>query len=259
MISSIWHAAVYDPLYNGLIFLVDIIPTHDVGVAVILLTIIVRIFLIPLSRRAVESQLAMKKIQPEIDELKKKYPKNSVEQSQAIFALYKERGVRPFASIGLLLVQLPILIGLYLVFAHGGLPEVDANLLYSFVPTPTEVNMFFLGFVDMTAKYNIVLAVLAGATQFVYTRLSMGPRGQQSAGEATLSGDMAKSFDIQARYVFPVMIAGISFTITNAAPLYWVVSNAFMIVQEYAMGRRFTSTDETTGSKSDSSTTTNSV
>lgn len=239
MISAAFHAVVYDPLYNGLIFLVDIIPTHDVGIAVIVLTIIVRIFMIPLSRRAVESQLALKKIQPEIEELKKKYPKNSVEQSQAIFALYKERGVHPFASIGLLLIQLPILIGLYLVFAHAGLPEVDQGLLYSFVPTPEQVNMFFLGFVDMAAKYNIVLAALAAITQFIYTRLSMGPRGEQSAGEATLSGDMAKSFDIQARYVFPILIGGISFTITAAAPLYWVVSNTFMIVQEYAMGRRF--------------------
>jgi membrane protein insertase Oxa1/YidC/SpoIIIJ len=67
----------------------------------------------------------------------------------------------------------------------------------------------------------------------------MGPRGTKTAGEATLSGDMAKSFDLQARYVFPVMIGVISFTIISAAPLYWVVSNTFMIIQEYASGRRF--------------------
>lgn len=239
MIGTIFHAIVYDPLYNGLVFLVDVLPGNDVGLAVIALTIFVRIILFPLSRRVVESQLAMKKIQPEIEELKKKHPKNSPEQSQAIFALYRERGIHPFASIGLLLIQLPILIGLYLVFAHGGLPEVDTGLLYPFIDAPAALNMFFLGFVDMAADHNIVLALLAAITQFIYTRLSMGPRGEQSAGEATLSSDMAKSFDIQARYVFPLIIGGISYTIIAAAPLYWVTSNIFMILQEYATGRRF--------------------
>jgi YidC/Oxa1 family membrane protein insertase len=238
MISSAFHTIVYDPLYNGLVYLVGVIPTHDVGLAVIALTIIVRIILFPLSKRAVESQLAMKRIAPEIEELKKKH-KDNVEQSKAIFALYKERGIHPFSSIGLLLLQLPILIGLYVVFARGGLPEIDATLLYPFVQPPLIINMHFLGFMDMAANHNVILALLAVVSQFFYTRLSMGPRGTQSVGEATLSGDMAKSFDIQARYVFPALIGVISFTITSAAPLYWVTSNLFMIAQEYAMGRRF--------------------
>lgn len=232
---------IYAPLYNGLVFLVGIIPTHDVGLAVIGLTIVVRIVLFPLSRRAVESQLAMKKIAPEIEELKKKH-KDNVEQSKAIFALYKERGIHPFSSVGLLLLQLPVLIGLYWVFARGGLPKIDATILYSFVHVPSTISMHFLGFMDMAKNHNIVLATLAALTQLTYTRLSMGPRGTQSAGEATMSGDMAKSFDIQARYIFPVMIGVISFTVTSAAPLYWVTSNTFMILQEYVSGRRFTIT-----------------
>ncbi len=238
-----FQTTIYDPLYNGLIFLVGIIPTHDVGLAVIALTIVVRIILFPLSKRAVESQLAMKKVAPEIEELKKKH-KDNLEQSRAIFALYKERGIHPFSSIGLLLLQLPILIGLYFVFAQGGLPKIDSSILYSFVGIPSAVNMHFLGFMDMGASHNIVLSLLAAVTQYIYTRLSMGPRGAQSVGEATLSGDMAKSFDIQARYVFPVMIGVISFTIIAAAPLYWVTSNIFMIVQEYASGRRFYGVNE---------------
>jgi YidC/Oxa1 family membrane protein insertase len=206
--------------------------------AVIALTVAVRIILFPLSKRAVESQLAMKKVAPEIEELKKKYP-DSAEQSKAIFALYKERGIHPFSSVGLLLLQLPVLIGLYWVFANGGLPTIDSSLLYPFVHVPETVNMEFLGIMDMAKNHNIILAILAAVTQFGYTRLSMGPRGSQSAGEATMSSDMAKSFDIQARYVFPVIIGVISYTIIAAAPLYWVTSNIFMILQEYASGRRF--------------------
>src|SRR3954470_16886321 len=113
MISAVFHALVYNPLYNGLVFLVGAIPTHDVGLAVIALTIIVRVILFPLSKRAVASQMAMKKITPEVEALKKKFKNNSPEQSQAIFALYRERGVHPFAGVGLLLLQFPILIGLY--------------------------------------------------------------------------------------------------------------------------------------------------
>jgi len=238
MIPFLFRTFIYAPLYNSLVFLVGIIPTHEMGMAVIILTIVVRFILFPLSRRAIESQLAMKRIAPEVEEIKKKHT-NNTEQSQAIFALYKERGVHPFASMGLLLVQLPILIGLYWVFARGGLPKIDTKLLYSFVHVPPKVNMLFIGLIDMSKPHSIVLAVLATLTQFIYTRLSMGPRGEQSATEATLSNDMAKSFDLQARYILPVIIGVISFTIAAAAPLYWVTSNIFMIVQEYASGRRF--------------------
>ncbi len=237
MISAVFHAAIYDPLYNGLVYLVDVIPTHDVGIAVILLTIIVRIILYPLSKRAVESQMAMKKITPEVEALKKKYKDNSPEQSKAIFALYRERGVHPFAGIGLLLLQFPILIGLYWVFAGGSLPQIDTQLLYSFVPVPPEVNMHFLGFLDVGGKHNIPLAILVALSQLLYSRLSMGPRGSETAGEATLSSDFAKSFDLQARYVFPLIFGVISYSVPAAAPLYWLTGNIFMIGQEFASGR----------------------
>lgn len=241
MIASVFHALIYNPLYNGLVFLVGVIPSHDMGLAVIGLTIVVRIILFPLSRRAVDAQLAMKKIAPEVEEIKKKYKKNSPEQSQAVFALYKERGIHPFASFGLVLIQFPILIALYWVFYKSGFPQVDMTILYSFVHVPTEIKMQFLGIVDMASR-SIPLALLAAVTQFLYTRLSMGPREKVPDGspvEASLSGDMAKSFDLQARYVLPVMIGVIGYTIAAAAPLYWATSNTFMILQELASGRRF--------------------
>lgn len=237
MISAAFSAVVYQPLYNGLVYLVGIVPGYDVGLAVIALTVVVRILIYPLSQRAVESQQALKKIAPEVEALKKKYPDNSPEQARAIFALYKERNVRPFAGIGLLLVQLPILIGLYLVFAHGELPSIDAAQLYSFVPAPGGVDMIFLG-MDMGASHNILLALLTVVTQFAYTRLSLGPVKEHVA-ESSFSGDMARTFDTQARYILPLIIGVFAYSIVAAAPLYWVTSNLFMIAQEYAGGRRF--------------------
>ncbi|MBI4080099.1 membrane protein insertase YidC [Candidatus Kaiserbacteria bacterium] len=239
MISAIFHALIYDPLYNGLVFLVGIIPTHDVGLAVIVLTILVRVILFPLSRRAVETQLAMKKIAPEVERLKEKYKNNREEQAKALFALYKEHGVHPFASIGLLLAQLPVLFALYWIFASGGLPELHPELLYSFVQAPPNVDMAFLGLLDM-GGHSIVLGVFAAITQFIYTRLSMGkPEKKPAAAGGTFSADLARSFEMQARYVLPATFVVLSFFIPSAAMLYLTTSNAFMIGQELFAGRRF--------------------
>jgi YidC/Oxa1 family membrane protein insertase len=240
MVGSVFHAVIYNPLYNGLVFLVGLIPTHDVGLAIVVLTIIVRFILFPLSRRAVQAQLAMKQIAPDVEELKKKYSDNREQQSKAIFALYKERGIHPFAGFVLVLLQFPILIGLYWVFARGGLPMVQAATLYPFVHAPATINMEFLGLVNM-AGHSLPLALLASATQYTYTRLSMGPPALKdpSPVESSLSGDLAKSFDLQARYVLPLMIGAIAFSIVAAAPLYWTTSNIFMIIQEFLSGKRF--------------------
>lgn len=238
MISSLFHTAVYNPIYNALVYFVDILPGHDVGFAVILVTIIVRLILYPLSRRAIKAQMAMKAIAPEIEEIKKKYKEKPEEQGRAIFALYRERDVHPFAGILVILVQLPILFGLYWVFARGGLPLINVDILYSFVPTPPTVDMEFLGLINM-AGHSIVLALLAAVTQFIYTRLSMGPRGQKTAAEASFSEDMARTLDIQMRYILPLMVGFFAYFIAAAAPLYWITGNIFMIGQELLSGRRF--------------------
>lgn len=247
-IAAGFTAIIYRPFYNGLVFLVGILPTHDVGLAVIIMTIFVRFVLFPLSRRAVQAQLAMKKIGPEVEKLKEKYKDKPEEQGRAIFALYKERGIHPFAGFLLVLIQLPILLGLYWVFSRGGLPTIDPTLLYSFIPNPSAVNMEFLGLINMSA-HNIPLALTAALTQFVYTRLSMGPTEQSSPVEASLSGDMARSFEVQARYVLPAIVGVIGFSLAAAAPLYWTTSNTFMIVQEYLSGRRFNDPDAKTKNK----------
>lgn len=238
MFSTLFHVLIYDPIYNGLVYFIDVLPSHDAGIAVILVTIIVRVILFPLSKRAIQAQMAMKKVTPEIEEIKKRLKDKPAEQGPAIFALYKERGIKPFSGILLMLVQLPILIGLYWAFTHGGLPLINDAILYTFVRIPEVVNMDFLGLIDM-GKRSVLLAALAMITQFIYTRLSMGPRGEKTAAEASFSNDMARSFDLQARYVLPLMVGVIAVTISSAAPLYWVTSNIFMIIQELMTGRRF--------------------
>lgn len=238
MISAAFHATVYLPIYNALVYFVDVVPTHDIGIAVIIVTIIVRLILFPIARRAIKSQMAMKAVAPEIEEIKKKYKDKPEEQGRAMFALYRERKVNPFSGFLLLVLQLPILLGLYWVFARGGFPAVNPDMLYSFVTVPEAVNMHFLGLIDMGGK-SILLALMVAITQAIYTRLSMGPAGTVTQTEASFSDEMAKSFDVQARYVLPVIIGVVSYFVAAAAPLYWVTSNLFMIGQEIYVGRRF--------------------
>lgn len=239
MFKAFFYHFIYDPLYNGLVFFVDIVPSHDIGIAIILLTIAVKVILFPLSRQAVRTQIKMREIAPEIENIKEKLKDKQDEQARVIFALYREKGIRPFSSFFLILMQFPILFGLYWVFWKGGLPNVDPEILYSFVPVPSAVDMKFLGLIDMHER-SIMLAALAGFTQLLYARLSMGPRKPRAKSDsASFSADMAHSFDLQARYMLPVIVAVIAYTVTAAVPLYWTTSNLFMMAQEFLMGRRF--------------------
>lgn len=248
MLKAAFFNGIYEPLYNGLVFLVDIVPAHDIGIAVILLTIMVKIILFPLSRQAIRTQAAMREIAPEVEKVKEKYKDKQDEQARAIFALYRERKIRPFSTFFLIFLQLPILFGLYWVFWKGGFPAINMETLYAFVPPPERVNMEFLGIIDMSER-SVMLAGLTGLTQYIYTRLSMGKRKPRTSNDkGSFSSDMAHSFDLQARYVLPLLFAGISYTLAAALPLYWTTSNLFMIGQELFMGRRFA--DQ--GSKSES-------
>lgn len=241
MIREIFSTTIYIPLYNALIYFIDIVPGFDVGLAVILLTLVIKVVLFPLSLRVAKTQEITRRIAPQIDALKKKHKGDRQAEAQALLALYREHDIHPFSSILNLLVQLPILFGLYFVFARGGLPVVDVNLLYSFVPRPESVDMVFFG-VDMathgtwhgllngTSLGNALLALIAGVSQFVYAKLATPPPPQS---DGTLQADMQRSLALQMRYVLPLIISVFSYTLTAAVPLYWTTSNLFMIGQEY--------------------------
>lgn len=237
MIVEIFHTFIQTPLYNGLVFLIDTMPGHSVGLAIIALTVIVRVILYPVARQAAMTQAAMRKIAPEVEALKEKFKDKREEQARAMFALYKENGIRPFSSFVLVLLQLPILIGLYFVFFRGGLPVVNMDILYSFVMAPENINMHFLG-VDMGGR-SIVLAVLAGLAQLTYARLSMGPRKPHVPSERSFSNDLARSMDLQMRYVLPIMLGVFAYVASAAVALYFTVGNLFMIGQEYLAVKRF--------------------
>lgn len=234
MFSSIWHNFFFDPVYNGLVFFIDIVPGGDVGLAIIFTTIVVKVILLPLSIKAAKTQVIMREIEPKLKELKEKY-EDKREQAEKMMEVYKEAGINPFASVLLLFLQIPIIIALYLsVYSGGGvaLPAINIDLLYSYIPSPETVSMMFLGLLDI-AERSLPLAVLAGVTQFIHAQMSIPkPEPRDPDAEPDLKADFARSMQTQMRYVMPLIIFVVAYTISAAIALYFTVSNIMAILQE---------------------------
>ena len=236
MFSHLFSTVVYNPLYNSLFFLINHIPYADVGIAVVLLTVAVKLLLLPLAHTAIRSQIMMNSIKPQLEAIRSKHKKDKQEQARQTMSLYKEKKINPLAMIVPLIIQIPIIFGLYWVFLRGGLPEVNTKLLYSFIHIPKVVNMQFLGLVDMGGK-SIILAFLAGITQFIHTKVSF-PKLETKNNEQSFKNDLARSMQVQMRYVLPIIIGVISYTISAAVALYWTTSNLFAVGQEIFVRRR---------------------
>lgn len=235
--SYIFHLFFYNPLYNGLILLLSWIPGADVGVAVILFTTIVKLILFPLSKQAVRTQMKLRQVEPELTILKERTKDNKEKQALEMMAFYKKNGINPFSGILLLFLQIPIIFALYFIFLKGGLPSVDLSLLYPFVKgvftsVTSPINMHFLRFLDIS-KPQIVLAILAGISQFVQVQFSVP--AVKKVENPSFKDDMARSMNVQMRYVLPVFIFIIALNISGAVALYWITSNLFTIGQELYM------------------------
>jgi YidC/Oxa1 family membrane protein insertase len=231
-----FHTIFYTPLYNALVFLGYIIPGNDIGVAIIVLTVIVKLALFPLAHKSLTTQSKIKKIEPEIKRIQKEHKKNPEEQGRQMMALYKQHGINPFSSFILLIIQIPILIALYMVFRNGLV--IDKSVVYSFIPIPSVINPLFFGLVDLS-KSNYILGIIAGATQFVQARFALPPSPPKEAGEVTsIKDDFARSMNMQARYFLPIVAMLVSFKLASAVVLYWVTSNLFAISHELFVRRR---------------------
>lgn len=229
---------IYDPIYNALALLVHVVPGGDVGVAVVLLTVIIKFILFPLSLKALETQSAMREIDPLLKDLRKKHESNKEELARQTMALLKEKKVNPFASIFLILIQLPVIFGLYFVFLSEGAGNgFDPMVLYSFITAPTETSFSFLGLIDLTQK-SALLAGLVAVTQYINAQLMQFPEPQGEAG--SMSHDLAKSMQIQMKYVFPILMGAVAYAISSVIALYFLVSNLFQMFQELYVRRKNT-------------------
>jgi len=231
-ITTIFNNILYYPLFNALVLLYKYLPGHDFGVAIIVLTFIIRLILYFPSLKAIRSQKALSEIQPRIQEIQKTHKDDKIKQGEEMMELYKKAKINPFSGCLPTLIQLPFLFALYRVFWKGLRPEELVNL-YSFVLNPGQISPNFLGIINLSSP-NILLAVIAGIFQFLQTKM-LTPKTKKSGKSSDFSVIMQK----QMVYVFPVMTIVILWKLPSAIGLYWIVSSLFSVVQQYVIFKKY--------------------
>ncbi|MBI2121162.1 MAG: membrane protein insertase YidC [Candidatus Wildermuthbacteria bacterium] len=218
--------ALYQPLLNALVLLYSYIPGHDFGVAVIVLTALLRLALYPLGVSTAITQKKMALIQPKIREIQERLKHNKDEQARALFSLYKQERVNPFLNILPVLAQIPIMITLYQIFLRG-IDVSNLHGLYSFVSKPEIINTMFLGVVDLRER-SFVIALLAGVMQFAQTKQlsSQTPKPQNPS-------DTASMIQKQMMFFLPILTISVVSGLPSVVGLYWVVSSVLAIAQQW--------------------------
>lgn len=219
----------YQPVLNLLIFLYNIVPGHDLGIAIILLTIIIKLILLPLSKKSLKSQKALQDLQPKIDEIKKKYANKKEEMGKAMMKLYKENKVNPFSSCLPLIIQLPFLFAVFRVFRNG-FDDGSLNLVYSFIARPEAVNSISLGFLDLSQR-SIPLAILAGIAQFWQSKMMIAKKPQVKTPGAK-DENMMTMMNKQMLYFMPALTVFIAMSFPAGLALYWLVTTLLTGLQQ---------------------------
>jgi YidC/Oxa1 family membrane protein insertase len=253
--GAIFNQIVYQPVYNLLVCVYSVFSWEDFGIAIILVTLIIKAILIPLSRKQIESQKKMQELQPKIKELQEKYKNDKEKQSRALMEFYKENKANPFSGCLPMIVQLVFLIAIYRVLfniSQSGL-KVDTALLYSFVPDPGQINKMFLGIIDLSSALNlsqllprdiphILLVLMAAGAQYFQTKMLMATKKaetkQKTQPAEGAKPDFSEIMTKQMLYMGPLLTLFIGIKFPAGLALYWLVSTIFMIAQQYFLEKK---------------------
>lgn len=204
--------------------------TGDYGLAIILLTLAVRLITLPLSMKQMASTRAMQKLAPEQKKLQEKYKDNPDKLNKEIMALYKEHKYNPFGGCLPLLIQFPFLIAVFYVLRN---PKIMYDAIPQFSP-------LFFGIIDLNQSFKdlfsqglgiasyllpALIPLLAGLTTYFQTK-------QTTAGQEKAAGGMGAM-----TAMMPIMIVVFSYSLPLGLPLYWLVGNMFSILQHYLYNR----------------------
>jgi YidC/Oxa1 family membrane protein insertase len=220
----------YQPVLNLLVSLYNNIPGHDFGVAIIILTVLIKLALYPLSQHTIKSQKGLQDLQPKIEAVKQQYKGDKEAMAKATMELYREHKINPFSSCLPLLIQLPFLFAVFRVFRNFG-SSLDTSLLYSFVAKPEFANgLKFAHFIDLS-KPNVVLAVLAGGAQFWQTKMMITKKPEVKA-PAAQDENMAAIMNKQMMYMMPILTVVIGVSLPGGLTLYWFVFSLLSALQQ---------------------------
>jgi len=228
--GSLFNTFLVQPLLNALVVLYNTVSFEDLGIAIILLTVLVRFILYPLFYKGLKNQALMQKVQPELDALKEKHKDDKEKQAMEMMALWKDNKINPFSGFFLLLVQLPVLWAIYRVFL-GGLTEESLAGLYSFVTVPTELNNTLFGLIDLSAT-SMIIVVLATVLTYVQAKIA-APKtkeGEKPSKAALMSKRMT--------FVLPGIIFIFLINFSSAIGLYILTTTVFSIFQQKVINSR---------------------
>lgn len=248
ILKQLWMGIFYRPIYNALIFLTVIMPKHDLGMAIIILTIIIRTILLIPSQKAMKSQKKMQNIQPRLEKIKEKYKGDQQKIAMETMAIWKEAKVNPMGSCLPILLQFPFLIALFYAVKEGLNPD-KAHLLYTTYNsfTLSDININFLGILDLT-KINIyVLPLIIGGLQFIQMKLSMAKaqKKRKKEGLPEKKSEMAMATGTMT-YIMPVMIAVFTASLPAGVGVYWGISTIYGIVQQVFVNKESKDPNEPT-------------
>lgn len=228
------------PIYNIVLFFINIIPNHDIGIAIILTTILVKVILLPLNLSSQRSSYLMKEVQIEIDELKKKHKEDNKKLAEETMKLYKERKINPFSSIFTLIIQIPVFFALYFVFKDGIV--FKENLIYPFVHFPENLKILAFGFVDLTKHYWF-LGVLTGISMYIFSKRQANAfksikEEKKESNQLDFKSMFAKNMQLQMTYFLPI-VSGFSAAVLPAViGVYWTINNVLNILQDIYIKRK---------------------
>ena len=236
--TQFFYIVLFQPFLNILVLLYVYLPGRDFGIAVIILTLLIKLVLHPITLKGLKQQKLTSELQPKLAEIKEKYKNDKAQQSRAMMELYKKEKINPMSGCLPLLIQLPIIIALYKVFLDGFKTEVLAHNLYSFVPNPGVMNTTFLGVFNMESRaFVIVLALLAGIGQFIQMKMTTSASSKASKGKGK-GKDFASSMQSQMLYIFPVISVLLVYKLGTVIGLYWLCTILFSIGEQHLINKK---------------------
>ncbi|MCR4312123.1 MAG: YidC/Oxa1 family membrane protein insertase [Candidatus Uhrbacteria bacterium] len=232
--GELFFTLLYQPLYNLLVIIYNLMPWGGAGLAIIVLTLVVKGVLLPLTFRSLKAQKELQEIQPKIAEIKEAYKDDKEKQAKELMAVYKNHNVNPFASCLPTIVQLFVFLALYRALS-AGIATINGDFLYSFVSNPGTMQHIFLG-IDL-GKVSIPLAIFAALTQYLQAKQMVTRRPPKVVREssAALDEDVTASMNKMMTTFLPLMMLVIgSTTLAGGLTLYICISTLFTYVL-YAM------------------------
>ena len=260
--GDLWNALIVQSIFNLLVLIYGILPGHNFGLAIIIFTIIIRLLMWPLIKKQLHQVKVMRKLQPELKRIKKEAAGDRRKESMLMMELYKERGINPFATIGVLLLQIPILIGLYVglqkVLKDPSQIETFAYPFLQHLPwidyISTHIKEFdvtLFGVIDLTRAalgpagiyWPAMLIVVGSAVAQFYQSKQLSPDAKDARklrdilrdakeGKQADQSEVNASIGRNMRFILPAMIFLFTVNIPSALALYWLVSGVTALVQQ---------------------------